>query len=152
MNRTVSSSFLAFVLAACGGGSGGGSTGLCDAFCDHELRCDPMATTCERAECDAFEAKVRAEAGAAIAGCFETLACGQGDDPCLEMGIDAVSERPIDEEFATGCNAAVVTCQIGDDLCFASVLFEEELVQEGIDCLDLPCGELDLCLEDVFGL
>jgi hypothetical protein len=152
MKLTLSLTPLLLAIAACGGGSGGGATNLCDALCDRELMCDPMSTTCDRAECDAFEDKVRTEAAVAITSCFETLACGDSDDQCLVEGIEAVSSRAIDDEFASGCNAAVDTCQISDDLCSSSVLFEDQFVEAGIECLDLPCDELELCFADAFGI
>jgi hypothetical protein len=155
---------LAFVLAACGGGSGGGSgTGAigqaeaeeyCRADCQRDIDCGTETNdleTCTQNCAGELVGWARADAIQEIFECFADLACDANDDACA-AGVDPL---PIHEEWEAGCIAKFTEC-IPDEVevaCSASPIPGEiddagfwrfiapEIMEEVIACLDEPTCE-----------
>jgi hypothetical protein len=133
----------------------------CEATCDENARCSP-ASTRTRAECvsdcqsgtDRFAGVVRRDILADEAPCFETIACEENDDRCLDdaaaaNGID-VKNLEADPEVKA-CLARHEECagtagDFTDDICGVHLLFVTSKKLEVERCFDLSCDTIADCL------
>jgi hypothetical protein len=143
---------LTSTLVACGGADPADEPPLqadmCAAICDNEKQCDGT-TTCE--PCGVDQDRIRPEARASIAECYEelTMTCTGSDDACF---VNAARTRDIDDQFAQLCFEMIDACGGSDDLCALSHIFEEQYVEAALECLDAGCEDATACIEDAFGI
>jgi hypothetical protein len=134
---------------------------LCTAQCARSARCSASdagvlvedASQCD-STCDAelgtLAGKVRADAVAVIAECFDSLACGVNDDGCLNQALQlvgATAETPI----VMQCLTKEDQCQgtpgdFLDDICATLALLIESEKAAASRCLERPCDEVPSCL------
>lgn len=133
-------------LAACGGSTHVTGDQLCDDICARQTSCGGDGT-CDP-KCPAQAELVRPDAIDALDDCYLTLACSDSDDTCLQKAEDAVGDRATDTQFRADCTAARDACDdsFGDDLCFESFLYSDDVVTDLEACLVLPCDQVNDCL------
>jgi hypothetical protein len=81
--------------------------------------------------------------------CLIAKPCGhfESDDECVQAAGTSDAER---DEFIARCTAQLATCGQSAGICDVGLpLVRKEWMRAYDDCLDLPCAELDSCIDRV---
>jgi hypothetical protein len=131
---------------------------MCQAQCGWEQRCGSASAQCA----DSCAAKMgtnnvfRSEAIEAMRNCYNSLACGQGDDSCTNAALVAVNADSNDAGYQA-CIARHEACasdgtsDFSDDRCATRFMFAAAAVAAFDACLNQPCEQISACIDGVMG-
>ncbi len=135
----------------------------CAAECNRQQRCpDPAVTPPTPEECIATcRARLgtapayRSDVIDALGGCYQTLACGAGDD-CSSQAVLVVTSSPENDPQVKACLAQQQACATAGtpfvaDLCRTRLMLIPS-AQTAFDvCLSKACAEIAACIDTVVG-
>jgi hypothetical protein len=147
--RHLAAAALALVATACAD-AGTTDQARCDRACERDTKCN-MGTGSPFCDTDCVDrlSALLPEFRVAYLDCSADTTCA--DDPqadCEVLASQEVEQRQLDTNFQTECQAVQGNCEeaFSSDFCFVTRYYEETAVVAAMDCLGMPCGEVDACL------
>jgi hypothetical protein len=144
------SAVVVLLLSAGCAGAGTTDAARCERACERDTMCN-MGTGSPFCDPDCADRLLALLPSfrTAFLECHADTTCA--DDPQTSCEVEASQEldqRQLDDNFLAECQTVQEDCEAAFDsaFCFLTRYYEEDAVIAALDCLEMPCGDVEACL------